>query len=275
MLEILAFDSNPKELSFRFVSKKHSIGNGFKLWYMQIPCLLTPGQQSILSAMMTDAQMTGGSSGSHSTNSINSKFNPLSTGGQSKNSDSFSQENQVQENEMTNDYQSFYSSGDPNPITQQQQQNTIPQSTKSLTTSSSLNSSSITAKDSSSVNDLNQASSVNSLPRLPCDQAIYDRFFEIRSPNYPFAYPSNSDCLYSIRRLSSSICKLRLYFVDFELENDHNYKLIKDNHSLQRNLLQQVDGCNEDYLEINEKLRFCEAKLNGTLRKLFLLILIF
>lgn len=48
ILEILAFDSNPKELSFRFVSKKHTIGNGFKLGYMQIPCYLTPGQESIL-----------------------------------------------------------------------------------------------------------------------------------------------------------------------------------------------------------------------------------
>lgn len=217
---------------------------------MQIPCYLTPGQQSILSAMMTDTPLT-------QTGNTNPKFALPNSPSMSKNND-FNQENQVQENEMTNgDYQAFYSSAaDPNAV-----QQTFSQSTKTANSSLAI------AKDSSSTNDLNPASSFQTAPRLPCDQAIYDRFFEIRSPRYPFAYQPNSDCLYSIRRLSSSICKLRLYFADFELENDHNYKLIKDNHSLQRNLLHQADGCNEDYLEINEKLRFCGTQLNGTLRK--------
>ena len=65
-------------------------------------------------------------------------------------------------------------------------------------------------------NDLNTSTN-----RIPCDRVIYESVFEVKSPYYPSYYPPNADCLYSIRRISPNICKLRLRFIDFDLKGDY------------------------------------------------------
>ena len=64
----------------------------------------------------------------------------------------------------------------------------------------------------------------SSIIRIPCDRVIYDTVFEIRSPNYPAYYPSNADCLYSIRRANSDVCKLQLRFIYFDVKGSGDYK---------------------------------------------------
>lgn len=58
--------------------------------------------------------------------------------------------------------------------------------------------------------------------RMPCDLVVYDMLFELSSPGYPYSYPLNADCLYSVRRLSDQVCKLRLTIVEFDLESSKN-----------------------------------------------------
>lgn len=72
--------------------------------------------------------------------------------------------------------------------------------------------------------------------RVPCDLAIFESKFEIISPGYPYQYPPNADCLYSIRRANSNICKLKLEFIDYDVDS--------------------TSSCDGDYLDI-EGLKFC------------------
>ncbi|KAI1305239.1 Cubilin [Halotydeus destructor] len=81
--------------------------------------------------------------------------------------------------------------------------------------------------------------------RVPCDLAIYDSIFEVSSPGYPYGYPLNSDCLYSIRKLNDNVCKLRLTFVDFDLET--------------------TPACDHDYLQVNGD-NICGRYGNGTVK---------
>ncbi|KAG8176050.1 hypothetical protein JTE90_006832, partial [Oedothorax gibbosus] len=57
------------------------------------------------------------------------------------------------------------------------------------------------------------------LPPPPsCDVTISDERSVIHSPNYPDDYPADALCVYTIKRLDSSVCQLRVDFLDFDLE---------------------------------------------------------
>ena len=98
---------------------------------------------------------------------------------------------------------------------------------------------------SSSISSVDrEASSSSLLPRVPCDLVIYDMMFDISSPGYPYGYPVNSDCLFSVRKLNNKICSLVLHFMEFDLEES-----VK---------------CTGDSLEINEEDKLCTGMRNGT-----------
>ncbi|RWS21833.1 hypothetical protein B4U80_11764 [Leptotrombidium deliense] len=81
--------------------------------------------------------------------------------------------------------------------------------------------------------------------RIPCDLVIFDKTFELKSPGYPYTYPPNSDCLYSIRRSNPEICKIRLEILDFDTD--------------------ATPDCRNDYLEL-ENQRLC-GKVNKTTKE--------
>ena len=84
-------------------------------------------------------------------------------------------------------------------------------------------------------------------PRIPCDLVIYDMYFEISSPGYPFGYPTFADCLFSVRRLNNRICSLVLQFNELDL-----HPLAPD------------DACTAgDFLQIGRQ-RLCHGIRNGT-----------
>lgn len=61
-----------------------------------------------------------------------------------------------------------------------------------------------------------------------------------QSDNYPLAYNSDTDCVYKVLRASRQVCRLEVYFDDFDVGvEDFTNKL-----------------CNNDYLEING-MRYC------------------
>ena len=98
---------------------------------------------------------------------------------------------------------------------------------------------------SSSISSVDREASGSSLlPRVPCDLVIYDMMFDISSPGYPYGYPGNSDCLFSVRKLNNKICSLVLHFMEFDLEES-----VK---------------CTGDSLEINEEDKLCTGMRNGT-----------
>lgn len=63
------------------------------------------------------------------------------------------------------------------------------------------------------------SASGNTVHRVPCDLVVYDAYFELSSPGYPYTYPLNADCLYSVRRLNDRVCRLKLTFVEFDIES--------------------------------------------------------
>ncbi|XP_023215823.1 cubilin-like isoform X2 [Centruroides sculpturatus] len=74
-----------------------------------------------------------------------------------------------------------------------------------------------------------------------CDQAIKSETEIITSPGYPADYPRNVKCSYKIHSFSLTTCRVRLEFLDFDVEHS--------------------SGCVADYLEITStEERFCGAK---------------
>uniref|UniRef100_T1KQ91 CUB domain-containing protein n=1 Tax=Tetranychus urticae TaxID=32264 RepID=T1KQ91_TETUR len=86
----------------------------------------------------------------------------------------------------------------------------------------------------------------SSIRRVPCDLVVFDARFEISTPGYPYIYPNNADCLFSIRRANYNICKLRLEFVDFDVASSLN--------------------CESDHLDIEGE-RICGIISNNTIRE--------
>ncbi|XP_054713828.1 cubilin-like [Uloborus diversus] len=72
-----------------------------------------------------------------------------------------------------------------------------------------------------------------------CDRLYASPAFVLLSPAHPAAYPPDSECRYTIRRLSVRVCRLRLSFRRFEVESS--------------------EGCEYDWLKVGEE------KLCGTL----------
>jgi hypothetical protein len=66
-----------------------------------------------------------------------------------------------------------------------------------------------------------------------------------QSDNYPFAYNSNTDCYYKVIRSNLQVCRLEIYFDDFEVGFDDNTNI---------NINRRI--CSDDYLEI-EGTRYC------------------
>ena len=235
--EIIAFEQSPKELSFRFVSQKHLPGSGFRANYMQIPCYLTPGQQAILSAMMQDSSI--------STNASAASRPQMATDESIKDKHL----EHIQQEAMN--YYNFYT--------------VLAQPLGSSDNSKRPETVDLALSGSSS--SISGHSRFASTARIPCDRVILQRTFELISPAYPYAYPPGSDCLYSIRR-ASGVCRLKLQFLEFQLQTEGGYQLIKDNHqAISTGLTPDGDGdCNAgtDYLQMDEKKKFCGSQLNGT-----------
>ena len=59
-----------------------------------------------------------------------------------------------------------------------------------------------------------------------CPGTHDDKLHEITSPNYPQNYDSNEDCTWTIRANSGKGIKLQ--FLDFDTETDHDYLRIYD-----------------------------------------------
>nr|CAD7200490.1 unnamed protein product [Timema douglasi] len=76
-------------------------------------------------------------------------------------------------------------------------------------------------------------SSNTNLPTC-CGKAYSDKFFFIASPGFPNSSSLNSDCIYTIQRSSSSICRLRMKMKYFWVGDGDRYS-----------------GCNGGYLEVD------------------------
>lgn len=69
-------------------------------------------------------------------------------------------------------------------------------------------------------------STINRLANLPllhqinqqCQQHFTSMIFEFESPNYPHYYLPSLSCGYTIHKHHATVCKLELYFIDFDLE---------------------------------------------------------
>ena len=57
--------------------------------------------------------------------------------------------------------------------------------------------------------------------RLPCDRMFTSKTGILTSPKYPRDYPSNLDCLYTLYPSGVDVCRVRLRFLNFDLERSH------------------------------------------------------
>lgn len=216
---------------------------------MQIPCYLTPGQQAILNAMMHD------SSSPVVANASPNGSQQMATGSSIEDKHL----EHIQQEAMN--YYNFYTA-----LAQ-------PLGSNPESSSSSMGSQKSEPIDLAISGSNTPAISGPAATRIPCDRVILQKTFELISPNYPYNYPAASDCLYSIRK-ASGICRLKLYFLDFQLQTTGlSPELIVRNVSG----TEQQMGCGEsfDYLEIDQKHQFCGNRLNGTERKLFIFWFVF
>lgn len=69
-----------------------------------------------------------------------------------------------------------------------------------------------------------------------CDATLNAKEDWIFSPNYPSDYDNFRTCTFTVRKLSSDVCTLRLTFDDFELEDSkdcfNDYLLLPDGQRL-------------------------------------------
>ncbi|XP_067139271.1 LOW QUALITY PROTEIN: cubilin-like [Centruroides vittatus] len=81
------------------------------------------------------------------------------------------------------------------------------------------------------------------LARVQCDEEFTEAEFDLNSPNYPEEYATNLNCLYTIKRSNTSICRLEMMILSFDVESS--------------------SGCEYDYLEIDGE-RLCGTLENVT-----------
>ena len=201
--EQIPFKGSPGEVTLVFSSNSHNSGRGFKLIYTQIPC-----DSNVNRGLIT----SGGSSPSLPS--------------------SFSMPPALPSANSANTLTSF-----------------DPSSSTSIASGSQISVIDATPIDHIRTNAAIGSSTVSISPgppsatRVPCDLVIYDLFFEISSPGYPYGYPQNADCLYSIRRLNNRICSLVLHFIELDLASSAS--------------------CTSDYLELDGQ-RICTGIANDT-----------
>lgn len=85
---------------------------------------------------------------------------------------------------------------------------------------------------------------------LSCNQFFMGRLFEIRSPGFPRSYPSNSECIYYIKKQSSSVCRLEVIYEIFSMEESNK------------------SVCKRDFLDFNG-VRMCGSLPSGEVRHYF------
>ncbi|UXI19623.1 zinc finger protein [Sarcoptes scabiei] len=77
-----------------------------------------------------------------------------------------------------------------------------------------------------------------------CDIYLSDYRGEIKSPNYPFGYPANESCIYTIRKVNENVCQVELILRQIDI---HTPNVKKD----------LTDNCYGDYLQMPDGSRLC------------------
>ncbi|KAI2807434.1 hypothetical protein BLOT_005370 [Blomia tropicalis] len=77
-----------------------------------------------------------------------------------------------------------------------------------------------------------------------CDVYLSEVNGELRSPGYPFGYPPNHSCIYTIKKSFEDVCQLELIFHHFDIQTP----------DAKRDL---TDICHGDYLELPDHSRLC------------------
>nr|XP_046909258.1 uncharacterized protein LOC124490751 [Dermatophagoides farinae] len=77
-----------------------------------------------------------------------------------------------------------------------------------------------------------------------CDVYLGEYQGEIRSPGYPFGYPVNHTCMYTIKKAKDDVCGLELIFHHFDVQTPNTQKDLTDN-------------CHGDYLLLPDGERLC------------------
>lgn len=77
-----------------------------------------------------------------------------------------------------------------------------------------------------------------------CDVYLGEYQGEIRSPGYPFGYPVNHTCMYTVKKANDDVCGLELIFHHFDVQTPNTQKDLTDN-------------CYGDYLILPDGDRLC------------------
>ncbi|OTF84230.1 CUB domain containing protein, partial [Euroglyphus maynei] len=77
-----------------------------------------------------------------------------------------------------------------------------------------------------------------------CDVYLGEYQGEIRSPGYPFGYPVNHTCMYTVKKARDDVCGLELIFHHFDVQTPNTQKDLTDN-------------CYGDYLLLPDGDRLC------------------
>jgi hypothetical protein len=216
-----SFNSSPGEIVIRFSSDRFTSGKGFHATYSQIPCSknsLSHAASSIVSSSSSSGSMPAGT------------VNPSS-------SSSVVVASATAQSSIRHDLPGISGSSLPDLPPVHPMHNPEPSMTSGDRISVMTGSSS------------NHKEQMSTFPRVPCDLVIYDMYFEISSPGYPYSYPNFADCLFSIRRINDRICSIVISFNELDL------------HPLDSS----DDHCTAgDFLQIGSSHRFCQGIRNGT-----------
>lgn len=86
-----------------------------------------------------------------------------------------------------------------------------------------------------------------------CSHYLHTYSGSIRSPAFPFPYPTNQLCMYLFRRPAATVCKLRLKLKTFDVDAGHRSPLV----STSRNRNRSADCRFGDHLELPDGSRLC------------------
>lgn len=77
-----------------------------------------------------------------------------------------------------------------------------------------------------------------------CDIYLGELNGELRSPGYPFGYPTNHTCIYTIKRVTPDVCQIELLFHHLDIQTQDKKKDL-------------TDRCEGDFLELPDRSRMC------------------